>query len=118
MQRAVGLEEDPSRVSLPEQAQAGDPPLHSPSMPASHSPMARPATYTGEAEGCSGFLLQCSLYFEMQVHAFPTDRTKIAYLISLLSGPALQWAHIIISPLTSLLKDRPKSLSWNPAATQ
>uniref|UniRef100_A0A9J8DBS4 Retrotransposon gag domain-containing protein n=1 Tax=Cyprinus carpio carpio TaxID=630221 RepID=A0A9J8DBS4_CYPCA len=96
MQRAVGLEEDPSQVSLPEQAQAGEPPrLHSPSMPASHSPMARPATYTGEAESCSGFLLQCSLYFEMQVHAFPTEHTKIAYLISLLSGPALQWAQSI-----------------------
>ncbi len=59
------------------------------------SPMVRPAPYSGRAEECNGFLLQCSLTFEMQPHLYPTDRAKIAFIISLLSGKALQWAETI-----------------------
>ncbi len=62
---------------------------------ASACPMAKPVTYSGEADACSGFLLQCSLYFEMQPHQFISDRAKIAFIISLLSGRALQWAESI-----------------------
>ena len=54
--------------------------------------MARPATFTGEAEDCSGFLLQVSLYFAMQQHNFTNDSARVAFIISLLSGRALQWA--------------------------
>uniref|UniRef100_A0A671PXH9 Uncharacterized protein n=1 Tax=Sinocyclocheilus anshuiensis TaxID=1608454 RepID=A0A671PXH9_9TELE len=42
------------------------------------SPMAKPVTYSGETAACSGFLLQCSLYFELQPHQFVNDRAKIA----------------------------------------
>ncbi len=59
------------------------------------SPMVRPAPYSGRAEECNGFLLQCSLTFEMQPHLFPTERAKIAFIISLLQGKALQWAETI-----------------------
>ncbi len=59
------------------------------------SPMVRPAPYSGRAEECNGFLLQCSLTFEMQPHLFPTERAKIAFIISLLYGKALQWAETI-----------------------
>ncbi len=55
---------------------------------ASACPMAKPVT-------CSGFLLQCSLYFEMQPHQFVSYRAKIAFIMSLLSGRALQWAESI-----------------------
>ncbi len=55
------------------------------------SPMVRRAPYSGRAEECNGFLLQCSLAFEMQPHLFPTERAKIAFIISLLHGNALQW---------------------------
>uniref|UniRef100_A0A671NAZ2 DUF4939 domain-containing protein n=1 Tax=Sinocyclocheilus anshuiensis TaxID=1608454 RepID=A0A671NAZ2_9TELE len=64
-------------------------------------PMARPASFSGEAAFCSGFLLQCSLYLEMQPHLFVTERTKVSFIISLLSGRALQWD--ILDP--SLLND-------------
>ncbi|XDV42921.1 hypothetical protein PO909_011499 [Leuciscus waleckii] len=40
--------------------------------------MARPATFTGVAEDCSGFLLQCSLYFEMHSPQFTSDRAPVA----------------------------------------
>lgn len=48
--------------------------------------------YSGDPQLCSGFLLQCSLHIEMNPNRYPTDRAKIAYIISLLAGPALQWA--------------------------
>ncbi|KAL0172961.1 hypothetical protein M9458_033272 [Cirrhinus mrigala] len=75
------------------------------------SPMATPVPYSGSAEDCNGFLLQCSLKFEMEPHRFPTERGKIAFFISLLQGPALRWAESYINqpgvpPLTadSLIK--------------
>ncbi|KAL0158814.1 hypothetical protein M9458_046890, partial [Cirrhinus mrigala] len=39
-------------------------------------PMAKPTTYTGEVASCSGFLLPCSLYFELQPHQFSNDKVK------------------------------------------
>ncbi|ROL45956.1 Retrotransposon-like protein 1 [Anabarilius grahami] len=53
--------------------------------------MARPAPYSGSAEDCSGFLLQCALVLEMQPHLYPNDTSKIAFIISQLQGKALQW---------------------------
>ncbi len=57
---------------------------------------------------CSGFILQCSLYFEMQPRAFPTERSKIAFMITLLTGRALQWAESLWnsdSPMTQTFDD-------------
>ncbi|KAK3574736.1 hypothetical protein QTP86_017539 [Hemibagrus guttatus] len=64
----------------------------SPSPPAVASPMARPAPFTGSAEDCNGFLLQCSLVLEMQQHLYPDDHAKVAFIISHLDGKALRWA--------------------------
>ncbi len=61
------------------------------------SPMARPTNFSGEAVTCNGFLLQCSLYFELQSHQFTTERAKVAFIISLLTGRALQWAEALWS---------------------
>ena len=51
-----------------------------------------PERYSGDPGGCRGFLLQCSLAFEQQPSRFPSERAKVAYIISLLSGRALAWA--------------------------
>lgn len=51
-----------------------------------------PQRYTGDPNACRGFLTQCSLSFELQPSSFPSDRSKVAYLITLLSGKALAWA--------------------------
>ncbi|KAK3563946.1 hypothetical protein QTP86_006274 [Hemibagrus guttatus] len=61
------------------------------------SPMAKLAPYSGSLEDCNGFLLQCSLVLEMQPHMFPTERSKVAFLITQLSGKALLWAEFIWS---------------------
>uniref|UniRef100_A0A8C1MXH1 DUF4939 domain-containing protein n=2 Tax=Cyprinus carpio TaxID=7962 RepID=A0A8C1MXH1_CYPCA len=57
--------------------------------------MARPASFSCEADSCSGILLQSSLYFELQPHLFVTERAKVGFIISLLSGRALQWAETL-----------------------
>ncbi|KAK3510136.1 hypothetical protein QTP70_026851 [Hemibagrus guttatus] len=61
------------------------------------SPMAKPAPYSGSAEDCNGFLLQCSLVLEMQPHMYPTERSKVAFIITQLSGKALLWAESLWS---------------------
>jgi len=68
-----------------------------PSPPVYPSPMAKPAPFSGLAEDCNGFLLQCSLVLEMQPHLFPTEHSKVAFIISQLNDKALQWADSIWS---------------------
>lgn len=54
--------------------------------------MVNPVPYSGSVEECNGFLMQCLLSLEMQPHRFPTERAKIAYILTPLTGRALQWA--------------------------
>ncbi|KAK3510911.1 hypothetical protein QTP70_025547 [Hemibagrus guttatus] len=61
------------------------------------SPMAKTAPYSGLAEDCNGFLLQCSLVLEMQPHMYPTERSKVAFIITQMSGKALLWAESLWS---------------------
>ena len=51
-----------------------------------------PERYDGDLGKCGGFILQCSLVFELQAEAFTTDRSKVAFVISCLKGRALEWA--------------------------
>ncbi|KAL6478078.1 hypothetical protein MHYP_G00139130 [Metynnis hypsauchen] len=79
-------------------ASAAAPALASPLPPTDPTPIrgeasvANPERYAGDPETCRGFLLQCSLVFEQQPSRFPTERSKVAYMISLLTGRALAWA--------------------------
>ncbi|KAK3517133.1 hypothetical protein QTP86_003980 [Hemibagrus guttatus] len=57
--------------------------------------MATPAPFSGSAEDCNGFLLQCSLALEMQPHLYPDDRAKVVFIVSHLDGKALHWAEPI-----------------------
>ena len=45
-------------------------------------------------ESCA-FLAQCALIFELQPSSFPSDHTKISYLITLISERDLTWATAI-----------------------
>ncbi len=63
-------------------------PAPAPPPSASASPMVLPAVYADDPAGCCGFLLQRSLYIEMQPQKFSTERSKVAFLISLLSDRA------------------------------
>lgn len=51
-----------------------------------------PDPYDGDLGKCRGFILQCRLVFSQRAHLFPSDRSKINYIIGRLRGRALAWA--------------------------
>lgn len=51
-----------------------------------------PERYDGHLGQCHSFLLQCGLVFDQQPRTYPTDRARIAFVIGLLRGEALEWA--------------------------
>ncbi|CAL9698545.1 unnamed protein product [Knipowitschia caucasica] len=58
----------------------------------SHMRLSNPERFSGETGDCWPFLSQCELHFEFQQACFPSDRAKIAYIISYLTGRARAWA--------------------------
>ena len=54
--------------------------------------LAPPTQFTGEQGLCKTFIIDCSIHFELTPHAFPTDQSKIAFMISHLSGRTKAWA--------------------------
>eukprot|EP00063_Salmo_salar_P049563 XP_014024398.1 PREDICTED: protein FAM127-like [Salmo salar] len=64
-----------------------------PAIPPSREPwLPPPEHFNGELSTCWVFLSQCALIFELPPSSFPLDRSKRAYLITLMSGRALTWA--------------------------
>ncbi|KAI2652199.1 Transposon Tf2-9 polyprotein [Labeo rohita] len=54
--------------------------------------LAFPEKFDGTASKCKGFLLQCTLFVNQQPNLYATDESKIAFVCSLLTGKALEWA--------------------------
>ncbi|KAL0164219.1 hypothetical protein M9458_039972, partial [Cirrhinus mrigala] len=54
--------------------------------------LAFPEKFDGTPTKCKGFLLQCSLFVSQQPHLYPTEESKVAFVCSLLTGRALDWA--------------------------
>lgn len=69
-------------------------PLPSPQVPAPHVEprLPPPQHFSGDPRAYRGFLTNCSLTFELQPSSFPSDRAKIAYVITILSGKALSFS--------------------------
>lgn len=70
-----------------------------------------PGRFSGDSKACRGFLSQCTIHFELQPQNFLSDRAKVVYIISLLSGKALSWAaplwelnDPVVSSLSDFLK--------------
>lgn len=51
-----------------------------------------PECYSGDLGACGRFLLQCSLVFDLQPSSYTSDKSRIAFVLSLLTGKASQWA--------------------------
>lgn len=71
------------------------PPVSNPTLPLiqpAQIQLSRPEKFSGDSGDCRTFITQCELHFEMQPTAFLTDRAKIAYIISHLTGRAEAWA--------------------------
>lgn len=68
-------------------------PVISQPTPVSREPcLPPPERYAGDNGTCRAFLSQCSLIFELQPSSFPSDRSRIEDIITLMSGRALAWA--------------------------
>ena len=52
----------------------------------------KPEKYDGNPDTCRGFMLQCALYMTHNPANFQSDESKVALVISLLTGGALEWA--------------------------
>ncbi|XP_032075696.1 protein LDOC1-like [Thamnophis elegans] len=51
------------------------------------------------------FLGQCQLFISLREKDFPTDRAKMGFIISLLSGSAARWAIPLLTQASPLLDD-------------
>ncbi|KAL0167369.1 hypothetical protein M9458_039213, partial [Cirrhinus mrigala] len=56
---------------------------------------ALPEKFDGTAELCKGFVRQVKLYFDHQGDKFETEETKCAFLMTLLTGRAIDWASAV-----------------------
>ncbi|XP_069057869.1 protein LDOC1-like [Pleurodeles waltl] len=63
--------------------------------------------YSGEPTKLREFLDALNVYFAFQPTQFSHDKTKVGYLISALSGPALAWVTPIVSSNDPVLSDYP-----------
>ena len=63
-----------------------------------------PEPFSGDLDKCRGFFLQCSMVFMQRPLTFPTDQSKVHYVMGLLRGRALAWAEAANSsrPMTLL----------------
>lgn len=86
------------------------------------SKLAPPVQFSGELGLCRTLLIDCSIHFELTPHAFCTDQSKIAFMISHLTGRAKAWASAEWargSPLCSFLTDFQAALmrTFDPVTT-
>lgn len=62
-----------------------------------------PKPFEGDFNKCRGFIMQCRLIFVQRAHLFPSDQTKINFIIGLLRGRALAQASASTLPEPLLL---------------
>ncbi len=77
-----------------QQAAALNPPVVSPDVHTIRHTEPRlpaPTVYSGEPHLCRSFLTKCSLYIALQPSLFPTEKSKVALVITLLAGRAALW---------------------------
>ena len=85
--------------------------------------LAPPERFSGDLGQCKSFLTDCEMHFELFPHAFPTDRARVAFMISHLAGRARAWATAEWargSPLCSSLQDFKVALNrtFDPVSTE
>ncbi len=66
-------------------------PLPPPVRPTPLTSATQPETYNGEPNLCRAFLVKCSMFFPLQPQTFATEESKVALVLTLLSGKAALW---------------------------
>ncbi|KAL0199329.1 hypothetical protein M9458_007869, partial [Cirrhinus mrigala] len=67
-----------------------------PGRPAHQPKIALPEKWDGSGTRCDVLLTNLSLLFEFQPARYPSDRSRIALLVSLLTGQAAEWAAAVL----------------------
>lgn len=69
------------------------------SIPSVKCPIAPPEKFSGKPEDFAAFLAQCQLFIELRDREFLSDKAKVCFIISLLTGQAAKWATpLLLSP--------------------
>ena len=78
---------------------ASDPPAQPAPQPREAYPVVHPdprlpriERYDGDPSTCRSFLSLCSMTFELQPHSYPSESSRVAFMITHLSGRAREWA--------------------------
>ena len=70
-----------------------------------HGSLTFPARYPGDLGTCAQFLNQCSLVFNQQPSTYSMSQSKVAFVMSLLSGQAAAWALAVSNQRPDLSTD-------------
>lgn len=65
-------------------------------LPVKEPKLQLPLRYAGESGKCRGFLSQCLIFFKAQPSRFASHDSRVAFILSLLTGTALAWADPLI----------------------
>ncbi|KAJ1165667.1 hypothetical protein NDU88_006084 [Pleurodeles waltl] len=98
-------EQSPTGVSWPgtsSQTSGGSPTNISLNVP-SAIPLAPPECFSGDPLKAQSFLVQVELHFTCRPHTFPDAQSKVAFLLSYLSGDAATWAIPLVRKNSPLL---------------
>ncbi len=105
-----------------QQAAALNPPVVSPDVHTiryTEPRLPAPTVYSGEPHLCRSFLTKCSLYIALQPSLFPTEKSKVALVITLLAGRAALWGtavwdqkHLCCSSFNSFTEELKKVFDW------
>uniref|UniRef100_A0A3Q3WCW3 DUF4939 domain-containing protein n=1 Tax=Mola mola TaxID=94237 RepID=A0A3Q3WCW3_MOLML len=66
--------------------------------------------FSGECGDCRPFISQCKLHFEFNAASFSSDRVKIAFIFSHLTGRARSWATAEWSRRSAMCNSLPEFL--------
>lgn len=70
---------------------AASPSVHAHSSLTPEPRMPTPTPYDGDPMSCRSFLTQCSIIFALQPITYASEITKVAFVITLLTGKAREW---------------------------
>ncbi|XP_054624868.1 retrotransposon-derived protein PEG10 isoform X1 [Dunckerocampus dactyliophorus] len=76
---------------------------HEPNIP-------HPSRFSGDSDSCNQFLHQCSLVFDQQPTTYSSDQSKVAFIMSLLSGRAATWAMVASTSMPAIRTSLPMFL--------
>ncbi len=68
-----------------------------------------PEGYSGDPDFCRAFLTRCSMHFALQPRTFNREESKVAFVLTLLSGKAALWGTAVCGKIKTTVAPR----SWH-----